>query len=64
MAPSEKIRVDKDFKSALDEIRIERIKNGKDKSMRTNARITRAFTRLSDFDKKMKEIINADFKED
>jgi len=63
MVQSPPIRVDDDFKKALDKIRIERIKNGKDKRERTNARITKAFTRLSDFDSKMMEIINADFKD-
>lgn len=56
------MRADPAFNKAIEKIKIERIKNGKDKTMQTTARITRAMTRQADFDKRMKEIINADLK--
>ncbi len=64
MVGSDKMRVDRDFKRSIDRIRLERIKNGKDKRERTSARITKAFTRASDFTKIEKEIINATFKDE
>lgn len=64
MARTNPMRVDKEFEKAVEEIQIERIKNGIDKKMQTSARITKAMTRQLDFDKRMKEIINTEFKDE
>lgn len=64
MVESELMRVDKEFKKAVDKIRIERVKNGRDDRTQSSPRITKAMTRQADFNDRMKEIINADFKEE
>ena len=46
-------RVDPEFAKFLDDIRIERIQSGKDKTLKTPARISLAITRVP----KLKEIL-------
>lgn len=48
------------LKQKLDEIRIERIKKGKDKQMRSYNRLGLAIARHDDF---LRDLINADLKE-
>lgn len=64
MVKTNTMRVDPDFEMMIENIKIERIKNGRDRLMRSSPRITKAFTRTADFTKMQKEIINADFKEE
>jgi len=64
MVGSDKIRVDDDFKKSIERIKLERIKNGRDTKISSSARVTKAITRLSDFNKIEKEIINAKFKDE
>ena len=58
------IKVDPDFKKEIDDIKLERIKKGFDKKMRSDRRITKALRRLSSWEEIKKKIIEAEMEDD
>ncbi len=64
MNENNQMRVDVDFKKQINEIIVERIKNGIDKKMRSFERITKAIVRLPNWKSMKEKIIDSDFIED
>ncbi len=58
------IRADINFEEALRKIRLERIKRGRDKEIRSNTRLTRAMTKSRFFQPLKDDLINSEFTED
>ena len=57
------IRVDKNFKEEVDDIKVKRIKNNKDKKLKSDRRITLAIVRHELWKKIKEDITNSPLKE-